>query len=276
MNPLVWLVLDSCRHDSFVAAETPAFDAFAAANGTRVERRWSYASFTAPAHYAFLMGLVPHDSPAGVHAAEVYGRMFAAWSVRLGIAGLDFGRFLPHLSLPRVLRDHGYRTVARVSLPVLNEATHLAADFDDYRLMERHDDFAGMVRDIDFTPGPGRRSTFHFLNLGETHYPYGAADASLPRLSGVHGTLAGLAVGAAPAPAAFDAVTLAACRTRQVRCVERVDALFGQLVERCPRGSHVIITSDHGELFGEDGYFGHGPIMHEKVFEVPFLEGRIL
>ena len=28
-----------------------------------------------------------------------------------------------------------------------------------------------------------------------------------------------------------------------------------------------------GELFGEGGYFGHGPIMHEKCFEVPFVEG---
>jgi len=35
------------------------------------------------------------------------------------------------------------------------------------------------------------------------------------------------------------------------------------------------VTSDHGELFGEEGYFGHGPIMHEKVFEVPFIEGKI-
>ena len=34
-------------------------------------------------------------------------------------------------------------------------------------------------------------------------------------------------------------------------------------------------TADHGELFGEAGYFGHGPIMHEKCFEVPFLEGKL-
>jgi hypothetical protein len=27
--------------------------------------------------------------------------------------------------------------------------------------------------------------------------------------------------------------------------------------------------ADHGELFGEAGYFGHGPINHEKVYEVP-------
>ena len=37
----------------------------------------------------------------------------------------------------------------------------------------------------------------------------------------------------------------------------------------------VIVTADHGELFGEMGYFGHGPIMHEKCFEVPFVEGRL-
>jgi hypothetical protein len=30
------------------------------------------------------------------------------------------------------------------------------------------------------------------------------------------------------------------------------------------------VTSDHGELIGEDCYFGHGPSAHEKVLEVPF------
>ena len=35
------------------------------------------------------------------------------------------------------------------------------------------------------------------------------------------------------------------------------------------------ITYDHGELFGEDGYFGHGPIQHPKVLEVPFVEGKL-
>ena len=37
----------------------------------------------------------------------------------------------------------------------------------------------------------------------------------------------------------------------------------------------VELLVDHGELFGEGDYFGHGPIQHEKVFEVPFVEGKI-
>jgi arylsulfatase A-like enzyme len=48
-----------------------------------------------------------------------------------------------------------------------------------------------------------------------------------------------------------------------------------ELFDLVPRNSYITITSDHGELFGEDGFFGHGPIVHEKVLEVPFLEGKI-
>ncbi|MCX5659662.1 MAG: metalloenzyme [Planctomycetota bacterium] len=276
MNPLIWLVLDSCRYDSFVRAAKPNFDAFAAASGAVVERRWSYASFTAPSHYAFLMGLTPHRSPMNVLASEVYRSQFEQWSERLGVERLDFGSFLPHLSLPRVLKGLGYRTIGRVSLPVLNEATLISSHFDDYRLMADHADFAGMLREIDFSPGPGLQSTFHFLNLGETHYPY-RMGAELPRLSGVHGTLRHMGDPAADDSRrpAFAPAALKAMHDQQSRCVENVDLLFAQLLERCPRGTHVIITADHGELFGEDGYFGHGPIMHPLVFEVPFLEGRV-
>lgn len=272
MNSLVWLVLDSCRYDSFTRAATPHLDAFATANRTAVEQRWSYASFTAPSHYTFLMGLVPHTSPAGVAAAEVYRLQYMQWSARLGVDAIDFARFLPHLSLPRLLRDMGYHTVARVSLPVLNQATLLSTHFHDYRLMDHHADFAGMIRDMTFNPA---QPSFHFFNLGETHYPYMLDN--LPRLSGVHGTLRhmGDATQSTPPPGLpFDAAALACLHDQQARCVERVDSLIPQLIAKCPPRTHIIITADHGELFGEDNYFGHGPIMHPLVFQVPFLEGK--
>jgi hypothetical protein len=41
---------------------------------------------------------------------------------------------------------------------------------------------------------------------------------------------------------------------------------------RC-RTTRGFVTSDHGELFGEDGWFGHGPIVHDKVLEVFLVEG---
>ena len=51
--------------------------------------------------------------------------------------------------------------------------------------------------------------------------------------------------------------------------------MFEELYDHVPENTHIIITADHGELFGEEGYFGHGPIMHDKVFEVPYVEGKI-
>jgi membrane-anchored protein YejM (alkaline phosphatase superfamily) len=62
---------------------------------------------------------------------------------------------------------------------------------------------------------------------------------------------------------------------QQIKCVEYIDSQIGNLMNKAPNNTYFIITSDHGELFGEDGFFGHGPIMHEKCFEVPFVEGLL-
>ncbi len=132
-NNLVFLVLDSCRYDSFMAANTPGFDRIG-----KAEQRWSYASWTAPSHYAFLMGMMPHTSPQGVFASEVYKDEFKQWVERLGIADLSFRDFLPEISLPKVLGNNGYRTIAKVSMPVLNPFTPINAHFDEYKLMDNH------------------------------------------------------------------------------------------------------------------------------------------
>lgn len=79
------------------------------------------------------MGMVPHSSPQGVFASEVYKNEFAKWVGRLGIEGLSFKTFIPELSLPKVLKGYDYRTVGRVSLPVLNPLSGMGRHFDDYK-----------------------------------------------------------------------------------------------------------------------------------------------
>jgi hypothetical protein len=267
------MVLDSCRYDSFTRASTPNFDKIG-----RAEQRWSYASWTAPSHYAFLMGLVPHRSPRHVYASEVYKKDFSAWVDRLAIPDLGFKSFVPQLSLPKLLKDHGYRCVGRVSMPVLNGFTLVSKFFDDYKLMPHHNDFKSMVEEIGFS---AEQPTFYFMNLGETHYPYMLSGDDLPHISGVHGAAKHLASGedaggkvAADASAEFfDAEKLRFLHEQQTRCVEYVDGLFGKLLEKAPADTYFMVMADHGEAFGEGGYFGHGPVMHEMAFAVPFLEG---
>ncbi len=272
---LVVVILDSLRYDTWQAARPKSLAALGP-----VERRFSYASWTAPSHYNLLMGLLPHSSPPHVYASEYYQRDFLRYSERLGVPDMEFRRLLPSLFLPTYLKHTlGYATHARVSMPVLNKFTPINCDFDSYELMPSHNDMAAIVEQLHFDPA---RPSFWLLNVGETHYPYafpGQAAHDLPHISGVHGVFKRLdEIRAEGGEAAefFDAATLRQLHERQVTALEYLDArVFEPLLARLPDNTWLIVTSDHGELFGEDGYFGHGPIAHEKVLEVPFLEGRI-
>ncbi len=180
---LVMVVLDSLRHDSWLAAEPATLAALG-----QVERRWSYATWTAPSHYNLLMGLLPHTSPPEVYASEYYKEDFRRYGERLGIEGMEFKRMLPSIFLPTFLRHElGYRTHAMVSMPVLNQHTAINRDFDTYELMPTHNDMAAMLPKLEFDQD---RPSFHLLNVGETHYPYALPDedpTTWPRISGVHG-----------------------------------------------------------------------------------------
>jgi len=277
-NNYLLVVLDSCRFDSFVAANPHTILRLGA-----LERRWSYASWTAPSHYNLLMGLLPHASPHNVYASEYYARDFANYAARLGTDDVQFKHLLPALYLPTFLkRKLGYRTHALMSLPVLNSATPLNRDFDSFTLMPTHNDMAAMLDRLRFDAD---QPLFYVLNVGETHYPFALPSedpSAWPHISGVHGVFQHLderMVGGklvnAEEPVALDRAQLERLRTRQVEAVRYLDTVFERLFDLVPPNTYITVTADHGELFGEDGYFGHGPIQHDKVYEVPLVEGKL-
>jgi hypothetical protein len=273
---LVVVILDSLRYDSWVAAEPGTL-----AQLGPVERRWSYATWTAPSHYNLLMGLLPHTSPPEVYASEYYKQDFLRYGERLGVPDMEFKRLLPSIFLPTYLkRSLGYRTHARVSMPVLNEHTVINRDFDSYKLMPKHNDMGAMLPELSFDDGV---PSFYLLNVGETHYPYALPDedpSQWPHISGVHGVFKrlderGESGGEGDMVEFFDQTRLRELHARQVETVRYLDGVFARLFDLLPSNTWVIVTSDHGELFGEERFFGHGPIMHEKVLEVPFVEGVV-
>ena len=286
-NNFIIIILDSCRYDSFMAAETKTI---AKLSGGKVEKRYTYASWTAPSHYNLLTGLLPHTSPENVYASEYYKEDFYNYNERLGSKGtdIDFGAMVPGLWLPGFLQTKlGYDTHARVSLPVLNPKTGINRAFDSFQLMDSHNDMAAMLPTMKFD---GPRPHFYLLNVGETHYPYAKPDedsSMWPRISGVNGVFRKMKDQLADKEDVegdekfkedfqfFDQDKLDQLRERQIDTVRYLDGVFEELYDTVPKNTHIIITADHGELFGEAGYFGHGPIMHEKVFEVPYLEGKI-
>jgi hypothetical protein len=279
-NNFIVITLDSLRYDSFMAAAPKVISKLG-----KVEKRYSYASWTAPSHYNLLTGLLPHNSPEQVYASEYYKDDFLNYNKRLGTKGIEFAKMVPGLWLPEFLRGTlGYTTHARVSLPVMNPKTGINRSFDSFQLMDKHNDMRSMLPTLKFESG---RPAFYMLNVGETHYPYAKPDedsSMWPRISGVNGVFKKLeqsldAEGKAiPDPELkdfFDQAKLDQLRARQIDTVRYLDGVFSELFDLVPKNTWIVVTADHGELFGEGGYFGHGPIMHDKCFEVPFLEGQI-
>lgn len=267
VNSIIFLVLDSARFDHLKSASVPHIKKIG-----KIEKRYSYASWTSPSHHTYLMGLLPHCSPKKVFASETYYSDLMSWGVRTGVKPFQFNSFLPEFCLPKVLKTLGYQTHAIVSLPVLNPHAGFSRFFDKYELMPKHDEFHKIVKKVKFGTDP----SFYFLNLGESHYPYsfpgcsGARD--LPRLHGLNGTIKHRS-DLSQSVRFFAPRDMRRMKEMQISAIEYVDSIIGTLFNKAPSGTRVIITSDHGELFGEDGYFGHGPIFHEKAFEIPFVEG---
>ncbi len=279
-NNFIIVILDSCRYDAFMTAAPKTVLKLG-----KPERRYSYASWTAPSHYNLLTGLLPHTTPANVYASEYYKEDFFNYNKRLGAKGIEFSKMVPGLWFPGLLRNSlGYSTHARVSLPVLNPKTGINRDFDSFQLMDHHNDMRSMLPTMTFGTD---RPSFYMLNVGETHYPYAKPDedsSMWPRISGVNGVFKkldsqvdaqGNLIKDEDPPLFFDQDKLDQLKARQIDTVRYLDGVFAELFDLVPKNTHIIVTADHGELFGEAGYFGHGPIMHEKCFEVPYIEGRI-
>jgi len=97
------------------------------------------------------------------------------------------------------------------------------------------------------------RPCFVFLNLAETHSPY---------FSAAHGLRAEITDRDADA-----------CRQAQKAslcfCDQQLAKLFEGLRQVAP--CEGVICADHGDCWGEDGYWGHG-IVHEKVLDVPYVK----
>jgi hypothetical protein len=266
LNHIVIIVLDSCRYDSFVESKSR----FLLSLPTAPELRYSYASWTAPSHYNLMMGLMPHLNPINTYASELYTKEFKLWSDRIGLPLLDIKNFLPSLWLPLLLQSLGYETHGRVSMPVLNPNTPINRGFDDYKLVADHNSLEAILNEVTF----GENPQFWLINTGETHYPYMLKDPNLPIVSGVHGAVKRLGSNCELGDVAsdFPEDKMRFLHNAQRRAVKYVDRLISDFVKKMPQNTHIIVTADHGELFGENGFFGHGPICHPIVNQVPYLE----
>ncbi len=252
--PNVILVsLDTLRARSMSAygyarPTTPVFDARVAGEGALVAQAITPFPFTPPSHMSMLSGL-----DVCAHGVETRDDVLSAERVTLAEA----------------LRDAGYRTAAFTENAYVVAGAGFARGFDTYFeeqseegeegaapgfAPETFEHAARFIGDVDARP------FFLFVHTYQVHGPYTPPRAYEDLFTG-------------PAP---DARTRKHARALDdyEREVRYTDALLGAFLDvLAARGlaeeTIVIVTSDHGEQFGEHFFTSHGLDLHDEALHVP-------
>lgn len=254
-SSVLFVTLDSCRYDTFLAADAPHMKAVG-----ELRRALAPANFTLASHAAMFVGFTPSvPSRREPYVNPKWARLF-----KLDEAGFP-GRAPPFFSLNgrtiiEGFKNKGYAALGTGALGWFDRATPvgrwLTQDFDEfffpgstYRIDKQLEWALSRLRRQDGRP------TFLFLNIGETHVPYHYRNAPWKTNNPCE---------------SFGAHNDAhECRRRQVACIEHVDAMLADLLDLFSAAT-ILLCSDHGDCWGEDGLWEHG-CTHPAVMEVPLL-----
>ncbi len=238
---LVFILVDTLRADALTAYGgdpdlMPALNQLAEQSVVFTDVL-SNASWTRPSVASFFTGLLPEEH---------------------GAVDRDYGLTGDYLTLAEVLRSEGYRTAAFVAnFAAVGRDAGFAQGFDHFEQIEGHPlpyARAGRVNDAVRswlrTSEPGHAPLFLYVHYLDPHEPY----------------LSGAAAGARrpeEARSAYDA-ELRYLDGALVSLLDGLRTLLGG-------PSFVLVTSDHGEEFGEHGEGGHGHSLYAEVIRLPAL-----
>lgn len=251
-HDLLFITLDTLRYDVaqelFQQGRIPTIARYLPPTGW--EERHSPASFTYAAHHAFFAGFLPTPAMPGRHA-----RLFAArfpgsettTETTLVFDGPD---------LPGGLAQLGYHTICIGGVGFFNKQSPLGSVLPSL-FQESHWNPSLGVTNPDSTEHqvtlaceglqalPREQRVFLFINISALHQPnyFYLPDNQQD--------------------------TIASHAAALVYVDAQLPALFSTMQRRAP--TLVILCSDHGTAYGEDGYYGHR-IAHPVVWTVPYAE----
>ena len=257
------ITYDSCRLDVLREAHTPVLDSYGPIVAAQTPANFTYA-----AHQAFFAGMLPN----AVEPLPYYNR-FVNQLFALGAVGeihvVDKAcahRVSSDVNLVAGLGAAGYQTVGAGAMNWFKQKA-LTQWFEKFSYTG-----TDAAAQIDYLRGEidPSRPFFGFVNFGETHDPFDFAGKPdhcpievQSRLIEWPPVQNGVPVGRASV--AWD---------HQRRSAEFLDAQLPRLFEGLPGDTVVILCGDHGEAFGEDGYWGHG-VNHPSVLTVPLAIFRL-
>ncbi len=284
---IVLIVVESLRTDAVAsygrdrrsplplgeASATPNLDALAA-QGTRYAWAMAASSSTVTSHGSLLTGLDPVAHGAGLWARVGLPEDVETLAESLREAGYETVGFSENpMAGPEFGFDRGFdRFVTPEPDGVAARLSEGQSWTDDFRLVDRVRRWLGQ-RDAS-------KPYFLFVNLADPHLPIGHAPDSrfLPEETParlIDRTLTAVApqfrlCREQPSRAEMDIF-----RAAYLDEVARADAKLGALrtlLDRAPTGRpRMIVTADHGTLFGEEQLLGHRFAAHHRALRVPLV-----
>lgn len=227
-----------------IVLDSCRYDSFTNAHNNQLpaeeKKAYSPSNWTIPGHSSIVRGFLP------------FGTNF---SPPLDEVGYDYGFPLPP--------QHQY-SFGCTALPYLSESpvvgNPLSNHFEEYYCAEKLDSAKTVLNTAREFLEP-RESFFGLINLGETHSPYRNYDSR-----NTQDIIKGLDNGK---------FTYEGLHNDQASAAGFLIQRISTFRDYIPEGTRVVVTSDHGELFGENGGFGHNPhkkaVFHRKLFEVPLI-----
>lgn len=258
---LVMLTYDSCRYDSLIRAKTPVLDQYSA-----IYRAYSPALYTYPAHQSFFSGILPCTPEPMPYYNRFVTQLIALPETGDRIVEQERGEDTFILAntenIITGLAHSGYYTIGSAGASWFAKKS-LRVGFKDfyYKNHAKASDQIELVVNSIIKKSRGKK-IFAFINFMETHTPYMHYGEVAYRMTARRKMIW---------PPRFDPEDSEygqMLHQAQIQAAEYLDSCLPKLLEALPKNTIVVLFGDHGEAFGEDGYWGHG-VYHQKVLEVP-------
>ncbi len=265
MNVL-FVTFDSCRYDSLVEAHTPNLDRWG-----QIYSAWTPGTYTLPAHISFFTGIFPM-----VNEPVPYLNRFSKQLITMRKAGqaTESAKSKRTIELEASnkdmiygLRQAGYYTVGAGSATWFAKEI-LTKNFEDFKFKQAQsasEQCNYILKKL--SQKASNKPFFGFMNFIETHTPYMHYGADREEYSMQARDFMKFPPVEDKRLKETKGVKL---HRAQIEAAEHLDKLMPLLFANLPSNTLVIITSDHGEAFGEDGFWGHG-VYHPTVMNVPML-----
>ncbi len=266
---IVWVLLDACRSDhlscyGYDRATSPVIDGLAK-TGVLFENNYAQGLWTKLSVPAFMTG-----------------RFFPVSCLDFG-GGENVPRVVPpdEKLLPEILRDNGYDTVCVSAHPYISPRSRLYQAFENSTLVPSPDQFPSpslalmlpsIEAELDKRAHPSA-PVFLYVHTMDTHFPHRGGDWAA---SGYESANIKNGTPVSKSGGRFTPEDQACLRGLHDSSIRQADEAIGSLktllAQRgLEKNTLFVISSDHGDLLGEDGTtWGHETIA-DPVLRTPLI-----